>query len=213
MKRTTSSFLAVIAWICLTAVCRAQEFSADVVYVAPGQAAVASGKPPAPIHQPSKLFVSESKMRLETRGLTGTVLLVSSEDHTTVALFPSHKAYQPLSAAPSEYFRVQDPENACPDWQNAAAWKMTCEKAGTEVVDGRQTVKYVNKTPTLAASTNAIWIDPTLKFVVKWEGRDAAAELHNITKEEKMSAALFEVPEGYSLLKPKKKGPKAPSPK
>ena len=67
MKRTASSVLAAIALSCLPAVCRAQDFSADVVYVAPGKAAVASNKTPAPIHQPSKLFVSEGKMRWDQR--------------------------------------------------------------------------------------------------------------------------------------------------
>src|SRR5258706_12636252 len=112
MKRKVSSVLAAIALSCIPAVCRSQDFSADVVYVAPGKAAAPAGKTPASPHQPSKLYVSKNKMRLETRGLTGTILLVNSEDHTTVALFPDQKAYQPLVSAPSEYFHVEDAGNA-----------------------------------------------------------------------------------------------------
>ena len=149
-------------------------------------------------------------MRLETNGLTGTILLVDSAEHTTVALFPAQKAYQPLTSPPSEYFHVQDAENACPDWQKVSQWKMSCEKVGNETLDGRQTVKYQNKAPSLAASVSAIWIDPTLNFVVKWEGNGSAAELRNITKETKLSSALFEIPAGFDLLKPQKKGPKGP---
>src|SRR4030081_1934855 len=100
MKRKTTIVLAAIALSCLPAVCRAQDFSADVVYVSPGKA----GKTPASLHEPSKLYVSGAKMRLETRGLTGTILLINYEDHSTIALFPAQKAYQPLASAPSEYF-------------------------------------------------------------------------------------------------------------
>jgi hypothetical protein len=207
MKRKATSVLAAIALSSLPAVCRAQDFSADVVYVSPGKA----GKTPASPHEPSKLYVSGGKMRLETRGLTGTILLVNYENHSTIALFPAQKAYQPLASAPSEYFHVQDAENACPDWQKASAWKMSCEKLGHEAVDGRQTVKYQNKGGSLAASISAVWIDPNLNFVAKWEGKDAAAELRNINKEEKMSSTLFEIPQGYEPLKPKKKGPKGPA--
>ena len=211
MTRTASSVLAAIVLSCLPAVCPAQDFSADVVYVAPGKAAAASDKTTAPLRQPSRLYVSGGKLRLETRGLTGTILLVDSDGNATLALFPAQKAYQPLTSGLSEYFRVKDAENACPDWGNAAASKMSCEKIGHETVNGRDTVKYQNKNASLAASTLAVWIDPALNYVVKWEGRNTAAELRNITKEEKLSPALFEVPDGYSLLKPKKKGPKGPA--
>jgi hypothetical protein len=88
---------------------------------------------------------------------------------------------------------------------------MSCEKVGREAVDGRQTVKYQNKSASLAASVSAVWIDPSLNFVAKWEGKDTAAELRNLNKEEKLSSALFEIPQGYEPLKPKKKGPKGPA--
>jgi hypothetical protein len=209
MKRKIVSLLATISLGCIPAVCLAQDFSADVVYVTPGKAAAAAGGTPGSTRQPSKLFVSTSKMRLETRGITGTILLVNSEDHTTVALFPGQKSYQPLASAPSEYFHVQDPENACADWQAASELKISCEKVGHEELNGRQTVKYQNKNATLAAPVSAVWIDPSLNFVAKWEGKGAGAELSNITKEEKLSSALFEIPQGYELLKPKKKPKKS----
>jgi hypothetical protein len=207
MNRKASSFLAAIVLTCIPAVSRAQDFFADVVYVAPGKPAAAAAA--VPLHEPSKLYVSNHKMRLETRGLTGTILLVDSDANATVALFPAQKAYQPLSSAPSEYFRVDDPENACSDWQKASERKIACEKIGHETVDGHDTVKYKNKGATLAAPLAAVWIDPTLKFVVKWEDATTGAELRNITKQEKLSTALFEVPPGFGILKPKKKQPKS----
>jgi hypothetical protein len=209
MKRKGTSLAATFLLALIPAVCCAQDFSADVVYVT-------RGKPVAPStgtgtgtgtgtlpHQSSKLYVSKDKMRLETRGLTGTILLVDGVEHTSIAMFPARKAYQPLASGPSAYFRVQDAEDACPDWQKAADQKIICEKVGHEMVDGRQTVKYQNKSASADATTAAVWIDPTLNFPIKWEGPNTGAELHNI-KEGQQSADLFAIPQGYGALKPQK---------
>jgi hypothetical protein len=98
---------------------------------------------------------------------------------------------------------VENAEDACPDWQKAADPKVTCEKVGHEAVDGRQTVKYVNRSASREGSAAAVWIDPTLKFVVKWESADTGAELRNI-KEGQQSPDLFVIPHGYAPLKPQK---------
>src|SRR5882762_271725 len=182
--------------------CHAQDFSADVVYVAsvkpgaPGKAAESSP------HQSSRLYVSEDQLRLETRGLTGTVLLVNEAEHTAFALFAGQKAYQPLANGPSEYFRAESAEDACPDWQKASDQKIVCEKVGPELVAGRRTVKYQNKGASKAA-TAAVWVDVALKFVVKWQGAGTGAELRNI-KEAQQAADLFAVPSDYEILKPQK---------
>jgi hypothetical protein len=141
-------------------------------------------------------------MRLETRGLTGTVLLVNGKEHTAVALFPSQRSYQDLASTPSEYFHVEDPENACPDWAKVSKQKIACEKIGHEAVDGRQAVKYQNKDAKENAVT-AVWIDVSLKFVIKWEAFSTGAELHSI-KEGQQPMDLFAVPAGFNVLQPQK---------
>lgn len=183
-------------------VCEAQDFSADVVYLASTKTAAPSAGTAALPEQSSKLYVSKDQMRLETRGLTGTVLLVNGGERTAFALFPGQKAYQPLASGPSEYFRVETAEDACPDWQKAADQKIACEKVGPELVNGRQAVKYQNKGASDAA-TVAVWIDVALKYVVKWEGARTGAELRNI-KEAQQAANLFAVPSDYEVLKPQK---------
>jgi hypothetical protein len=202
MKLNATSLAAAFLLGLIPAACHAQDFSADVVYLPiskPGAPSTGTG---TPLHRSSKLYVSKDKIRLETRGLTNTILLVNGGEHTTVALYPAQKAYQPLAAGPSEYFRVENAEDACPDWQKAADQKIVCEKVTHEVVDGRQTVKYQNKHAS-DASTAAVWIDLALKFVVKWEGASTGAELRNI-KEEQQAADLFAVPSAYEVLKPQK---------
>jgi hypothetical protein len=182
------------------AVGHAQDFSADVVYFAMGDAPGATAALSS--HPDSKIYVSKDKLRLETRGLTGTVLVVNRGEQSAYAMFPARKAYQPLATGPSEYFRVDNAEDACPDWQKSAAHKIVCEKVGHEAVDGRQAVKYRNKGAPDNA-TAAVWIDEALKFVVKWEGGTTGAELRNI-KEGQQSADLFSVPSNYKPLTPQK---------
>jgi hypothetical protein len=184
------------------AICLAQDFSADVVYLAAAKAGAASEGTEASAHNPSRLFVSEENIRLETRGPAGIILLVSGGEQTAFALFPSKKEYEPLSGGLSEYFRVADAENACPDWQKASAQTIDCEKVSREVVDGRQTVKYRNKRPSDAAIA-AVWIDLELKFVVKWEGASTGADLRNI-QEAQQAANLFMLPSDYDIPRPRK---------
>jgi hypothetical protein len=207
MNRIVNNLLVTAMLSCLPVLARAQEFSADVIYFVPGQSHGSSA--PAP-HEPSKLVFSKGKMRLETRGLTGTILLVNFDDHTTYALFPQQKAYQPLTSGPSEYFHITNADNACPDWQAVAGPALACEKVGPEVVDGRQTIKYKNNKATPASPLSTVWIDPSLNFIVKWEAKDTGAQLQNISNLQTPATGLFDLPEGYELLKPKKKGPKGP---
>lgn len=181
--------------------CDAQDFSADVVYLAgtsPAKASPSEGS----LHAPSKLYVSQNDMRLETHGLNGTVLMVNGDDQISVAMFPSRKTYQVLASAPSEYFSVANPEDACADWQKASSRKIDCKKVGSDNVNGRPAVKYENKIASDSA-VSAIWIDSALKYVVKWEGAQTGAELQNI-KEGKQAADLFKVPIDYNPVQPRK---------
>jgi hypothetical protein len=183
------------------AVCRAQDFSADVVFVGGGVNAESS-KANASNHGPSRVFVGHDKMRLELGGRAGTVLLLNATEQTTFVLFPAKKEYEPLSGGLSEYFWVSDAEDACPDWRKASVQKVDCEKVGHEAVDGRQTVKYRDKSASDAA-ISAVWIDKELKFVVKWEGAGTGVELRNI-QEGKQVADMFTLPSDYNVPKPRK---------
>src|SRR5579859_2062544 len=175
MNLKASCFGAVLLLGLVPAVCCAQDFSADVTYLVSGKQRVSTGGADNSAHNPSKLYVSKDKIRLETNGLIGTILLVNGVEQTAFALSPAKKEYQPLDGGLSEYFRVKDAENACSDWQMAAAQKIQCEEVGHEVIDGRQTVKYQNKGASDIA-TSSVWIDLGLKFVVKWEGAGASVE-------------------------------------
>jgi hypothetical protein len=181
-----------------------QDFSADVEYMGTARLDASSKSTATSPSHSSKIYVSKNQIRLETNGLTGAILLVNGEDHTAVALFPPQKGYQQLASAPSEYFRVADPENACRDWEKASDQKIVCEKVGSESIEGRSAVKYHNKRAT-EDTTAVVWIDLALKFVIRWEGANTGAELRNI-KEAPQSADLFTVPSAYGVLRPQKPG-------
>jgi len=195
------TLIAALAVALISTNSRAQEFSANVVYLdtdtkAPSDASAGAA------HPASKLYVSGDKIRLDTYGITGTVLLTDRQEHTAVALQPGRKFFEPLASGPSQYFRVENPDDACSTWQSIADQKIVCEKVGPEAVNGREAVKYQNKSVSETAIT-AVWIDKALKFVIKWQSAGTGAELRNI-KEEKLAADLFAVPSNYKLATPQK---------
>jgi hypothetical protein len=187
----------------LPAVCGAQDFSADVAYDPP-KSQDASSRLARP-GVASRLYVSKDRMRLDSRGLSETILLTDFGKRTTTAIYPAQKAYQDLAAGPPQYFRVTDAGHACPDWQKTVGREFACEKAGNERVAGRNAVKYRGNTAGAGGSAASVWIDPKLKFVIRWEDADGGAELRNI-KEGAQAADLFAVPPGYGVLKAQRPG-------
>ncbi len=198
----TTTLIAALFVSLISTISQAQEFSADVVYLDTRNLNGPGNESANAAHPSSKLYVSKDKIRLETNGLTGTILLADISEHSAVALQPKKKAYARLSSAPSQYFRVESADDACAQWQSVAEQKIVCEKVGPEVIDGREAVKYQNK-GTLEAATTAVWVDKALKFVIKWQAAGSGAKLRNI-KEGQQAADLFTVPSDYKIPPPQK---------
>lgn len=176
---------------------RAQQFSADMI--------VTGGHSQAS-EQPRKLYVSNGKMRMETGGRSGGVMLSDATAKTAVMLMPQMKAYLDIGkmGMVSQAFMAVDPENPCPQWQEIAksfdkknvTW--TCKRVGQETVNGRATLKY--QANSSEGEQAYAWIDPKLKFLVKSEdGKGRGMELRNI-QEGAQPANLFEIPAGYRKL-------------
>jgi len=206
MTTKAATLTAILMATLVSAVSHAQDFSADVVYLENSKVHGRVSDSKEARHS-SKLYVSKGNIRLETNGLTGIVLVVNKEEHTAAALYPEKKSYQPLGSGPSEYFRVENADDACADWQRSAEQKIVCERVGPEKVNGREAVKYQNKMA-LDTAPNAVWVDKALKFVIKWESVDTRAELRNI-KEEQQAADLFLVPSEYTMAAPQKRASKS----
>jgi hypothetical protein len=96
------------------------------------------------------------------------------------------------------FFRAGDVENACGDWQKISSNQSgSCRKVGDESVNGRNAVKY--EATNSKGETGHFWLDPKLRFPVKWDGKNNAGELRNI-QEGTQSASLFEIPSGYTKM-------------
>jgi hypothetical protein len=97
----------------------------------------------------------------------------------------------------SALFRTGDVENACGDWQKSQNQGGTCHKVGNESVNGRSTVKY--EATSTSGEVSHFWLDPKLRFPVKWEGKDSSGELRKI-QEGSQPASLFEIPAGFTKM-------------
>ena len=179
-----------------TAAFSQQDFSADLV----NNAEKASSTP-------AKIYASKDKMRFEgheQNGHTGT-LIINFAAQTTDILVPDRKMYVesamgrgPGAQRSFNFFRAADAENACDEWQKMATKPGgTCHKIGPEVVNGRSTVKYQGTSA--EGDVTYVWIDPKLRFPVKWQGKNSGGELRNI-QEEAQPASLFVVPADYQKL-------------
>ena len=192
MMTRVSCFVAVLV---LASVALAQtEFSADIVNTA---------KDGNPVQ--AKIYFAKDKMRFEPaeknqRGMGAFILNVSTQ--TSTVLMDQQHMYMEMPAQTINqrnaynFFRTGDAENACADWL-AQPWNKggTCHKAGSETVNGRSTVKYEGTNA--KGETGTVWLDPKLRFPVKWEGKNGGGELRNI-QEGSQPANLFEVPAGYT---------------
>jgi hypothetical protein len=67
-------------------------------------------------------------------------------------------------------------------------------KIGNETVHGRSSVRYEGTNA--KGETGDVWVDPKLRFPVKWEGKRGSRELRNI-QEGTQPASLFEIPGDY----------------
>jgi hypothetical protein len=190
MPRTTLGAVVTIAWAFALATASAQEFSADVaVLAAPGTAS-------------RTIHVSGNKVRAETNGPAGTVMVVDVAANTAVLLLPQDKVYIDMRRLGhmNQAFMPVDVDDPCRTWQARGAvdgddthW--TCRRIGNETVGGRETIKYAASSS--KGDDGFVWIDPKLKFMVR--SANAAGqgmELRDI-REAPQSASLFEIPAGY----------------
>jgi hypothetical protein len=193
----------------------AQDFSADLVTLAPSSKAGPdeANNPPA-ASAPTRFYASKDKVRFGAGGGPNQLALTVIADltkQTTTSLFSWQSAYRITKGVPKtlHFFPTSDPQNACVDWQKIAGASLACQKAGSEKLNGQEMVKYRSIDP--ARPTEYIWVDPKLNFVVRWQGDKSISELRNV-KEGPQDASLFAIPKDYAELKPQAQKPKAIKP-
>jgi hypothetical protein len=171
------------------------EFSADVVNATKEDNA-----------GPTKLYFAKEKLRIEqsdpeTKG--SRTAIVNLADQKAVFLMPEEHLYMEMPQAKNpktiSYFRTRDAENACNDWLKLESNRGgSCQKVGDETVNGRRAIKYQGNTA--KGEVVYVWLDPKLRFPVKWQSTpQQSGELRNI-QEGPQPATLFEVPADFAKL-------------
>jgi uncharacterized protein DUF4412 len=198
MLRRVACISCLIALMLAASLVLAQtEFSAEVVDLQ---------KPGTPTQ--AKMFFAKDKIRIEAQGTNprgGGAVIVNYATQTSIVLMPQQHMYMEMPVQgqsqrmtyASAFFAVGDVENACGDWQKMGHQGATCHKVGSETVSGRNTVKY--ETTNASGDVSHFWLDPKLRFPVKWEGKNNSGELRNI-QEGSLPANLFEVPAGFNKM-------------
>jgi hypothetical protein len=173
------------------------EFSAEIVDLQ---------KPGTPTQ--AKIYFAKDKIRIESQNsgphaggavimnfATQTSMVVMAQQHMYMEM-PAQAQTQRMGYA-SAFFRTGDVENACGDWQKMGHNGASCHKVGSETVNGRNTVKY--ETTNASGDVSHFWLDPKLRFPVKWQGKSNDGELRN-KQEGAQPASLFEIPAGFTKM-------------
>jgi hypothetical protein len=156
----------------------------------------------------AKIYFAKDKMRIESQASarTGGAVIVNYATQTSMVLMPQRQMYMemPMQAQSQRmtftaaFFHAGDVESACGDWQKIQNQQgSSCHKVGSETVNGRSAVKY--ETTNASGDVSHFWLDPKLRFPVKWEGKNNAGELRNI-QEGTQPASLFEAPAGFTKM-------------
>jgi hypothetical protein len=155
----------------------------------------------------AKIYFGKDKIRIESQGGPhggGAVIMNYSAQTATVLMAQQHMYMEmPVQAQTqrmgyaSAFFRAGDVENACGDWVKMGHNGASCHKVGSETVNGRDTIKYEGTNAN--GEVSHFWLDPKLRFPVKWEGKGNAGELRNV-QEGSQPASLFEIPAGFNKM-------------
>ena len=147
-----------------------------------------------------KIYVGGGKMRQETNAEGHEVIQITDiQRKVTDVLMPQQKMYMEMNFGQAMQqhrgpkmpdLKSFDPNNPC-----AQSEEMTCEKVGTETVNGRNTQKWLFKNKKTGETTNT-WIDPKIMYAIRMISKDMQMDLTNV-KEGMPSASLFEIPAGY----------------
>jgi Domain of unknown function (DUF4412) len=156
----------------------------------------------------AKIFFAKDKMRIESQSSNARAsgaIIVNFSTETSTILMPQQHMYMDMTAQSQtqrqglySFFRTGDVENACGDWQKLARNQGgSCHKVGNESVNGRSTVEYEGVNAN--GDVSHFWLDPKLRFPVKWESKSSSGELRDI-QEGAQPASLFEIPAGYTKM-------------
>lgn len=182
----------------LAATALAQDFSADVVSQRSDNVGM------------KKVYATRNKLRFEMQGenprMGPSAIVFDDTKHTYTIIMAERHMYMdaPMTITKrllTHFWRVDDPNDACPEWKKTAEeagsdedWG-SCTKIGSDTLNGRDAVKYEGVSK--KGEKSHIWVDSKLRCVVKTDEGAGGFELRNI-QEGSQPASLFEIPSGYT---------------
>jgi hypothetical protein len=171
----------------------AQQFSADLVGKSAG-----------------KIYVSNSKVRIETSDFPGGLFLLDGDAHIAYFVKPAQRVLMDAKQSSwlTQILVPVDPDHPCKQWQAMAEiagaahqgnqWR--CNRLSPESAGGREPIKYQAISPEGLASH--CLIDPQLGFVVSIDREDGVKiDLANV-QQGPPSADLFEIPANFRKFDP-----------
>ena len=199
MLRWMARFSCFVVFLAMASVALAQEFSADVVNQKQDNGGL------------KKVYAAKDKIRFEVEGKNAAMgpsaLILDEAQNKYIVIMAERHMYmdapqvmvRPLI---DKFWRVQDVNDACPQWKKTAEQAGTykywgsCTKIGSDTVNGRSTVEYEGVSN--KGEKSHIWVDTKLHCVIKTDGGTGGGiELRNI-QEGSQPASLFEIPAGYT---------------
>lgn len=198
MLRSVAAACFLFTFPILANMAHAQDFSADVVSRESDNAGM------------KKVYATKNKVRFELQGTNAqmgpSAIVFDDTKHSYTIIMAERHVYMdaPMTITKrllTHFWRVDNPNDACPEWKKTAEEAGTdkdwgsCTKIGSDTVNGRDTVKYEGVSS--KGEKGHIWIDSRLRCVVKTDGNAGGFELRNI-QEGSQPATLFEIPAGFT---------------
>jgi hypothetical protein len=180
----------------------AQQFSADLVSTdAAGRTDGTAGK----------LYVSDGAVRFELPDFRDGLFVVDANTNTAYFVRPAEQIFMDAkqSSRLTQILVPVDPNNPCKEWQAMAVvagaadqgGKWHCRPLGPDNVAGRAALKYQATSP--QGRTDYAWIDPQLKFPVRFQYQDGTRIELDAIREGPQPTQLFAIPAGFQKFDPR----------
>jgi outer membrane lipoprotein-sorting protein len=147
-----------------------------------------------------KMYFGGTKFRMDMSAQgRQSVMITDLPGKVTYMLMPQQRMYMEMRADAIRQqrgpeFKVYDPANPCANQPDT-----TCQKVGTEMVNGRLCDKWQFTSKSGRDENRTVYIDQKTKIPIKTVRGDSVFELTNI-KEGAQPADLFQVPAGYRKM-------------
>lgn len=204
IPRTVRCFLALAMIACGNTATYARQFSADFSETSATEVSA---------HSPTssgKIYVANSKVRIESSHFPGDYFVVDSQKGTAYLVKPGSRIFmEARQSSPLTRLLVGiKAERPCSEWQRMAIvagaseqndhWN--CERIGEEKIEGRVVVAYHAQ----SSGQNFVgWIDAILNFPLKIQADKIPTITLSNVQEEPQSENLFEMPGNYKKFDPR----------